>query len=85
MSNPNALQPGGEQDPNWHHDAAAALLHFAAEGEVAVDMPEASAVEDNVVALPEPKTPKMTSWRAMEGTHPNWVGFSSKTGLPKVG
>ena len=83
MTGPNTLQPtepARAAEPSYV-EAAGALAVSATEPDTSVMQEGIQAITESV---PPPREPKMTSWRAMEGPHPTWIGFSAITGEPKV-
>ena len=86
MSNPNVLSPTGDTEPRQHQDAASAAVYFATQQESTISQEMVSGhptpgrdPDVTVEDLPNRFTEK---W-AVKGLHKGWIGFSSKTGLPK--
>jgi hypothetical protein len=85
MTGPNTIkpaEPASTAEPSIA-EAAGALAMRATE-------PDTTALREDTQAVTEPARPSgeqkvvIRSWSAMEGPHPNWLGFSAITGEPKV-
>ena len=74
MTNPNTLPQTGEAAPTLHKDASATVIHFANQS-MEAETAQYPPIDKEFAQHP-------TSWRAMSGSHPTWLGFDSN-GTPK--